>query len=101
MQAGHTVYEARTGAQAIDLLNRLDPPPDVMFLDIEIPNLPGTRAVDHVHQTPRLSATRIVVITANENYRERIAKSVDAFCVKPVAIAYLLDLVTTLTYPSG
>lgn len=101
LQAGYHVVEARNGLQTIRLLDSMEPPPDVVYLDIEMPDLPGTRALDHIRRTPRLKGVRVIVITANEDYRDRIGDLADAFIVKPIAIGELLELTARLARKSG
>lgn len=101
LQAGYRVVEARNGMQAIRMLDTMDPPPDVIYLDIEMPDLPGTRTLDHIRQTPRLKGVRVIVITANEGYRDRIGDLVDAFIVKPISLSELLDITARLTRKTG
>jgi CheY-like chemotaxis protein len=100
-QAGYQVFEARNGMQAIRMLDSMEPPPDVIYLDIEMPDLPGTRALEHIRKTPRLKDVRVIVITANEGYRDRIGDLVDAFIVKPISLSELLDITARLTRKSG
>lgn len=101
LQAGYHVVEARNGMQTIRLLDSMEPPPDVVYLDIEMPDLPGTRALDHIRQTPRLKGVRVIVITANEGYRDRIGNLADAFIVKPISLNELLELTARLARKSG
>ena len=100
-QAGYNVVEARNGRQTIRLLDSMEPPPDVVYLDIEMPDLPGTRALDHIRQTPRLQGVRVIVITANEGYRDRVGDLADAFIVKPIALGELLELTARLARKPG
>lgn len=101
LQAGYQVFEARNGRQTIRMLDSMEPPPDVIYLDIEMPDLPGTRALEHIRKTPRLKDVRVIVITANEGYRDRIGDLVDAFIVKPISLSELLDITARLTRKSG
>jgi CheY-like chemotaxis protein len=100
-QAGYNVVEARNGMQTIRLLDSMEPPPDVVYLDIEMPDLPGTRALDHIRQTPRLQGVRVIVITANEGYRDRVGDLADAFIVKPISLGQLLELTARLARKPG
>ena len=96
-QRGFTVAEARNTAKVLELLNTPGFIPALIILDIEMPDVPGTKVVDYIRNDERFSATKIMVITANENYRDRIGDEVSEFVVKPIAVTDLLQLADRLT----
>ncbi len=89
---GFEVLEACDGAALMDLLRSPDFHADVLLLDIEMPDAPGVRAIDYIRSQPHLAHLKIVVITANEQYRERIGAKVDRFLVKPIAISDVMRI---------
>ena len=55
------VGEAATGAQAVELAERLRP--DVVLMDIRMPELDGLAATERIVNNPRLAGVRVVVLT--------------------------------------
>jgi two-component system, LytTR family, response regulator LytT len=74
----HVVGEAANAAEALDAAREL--PPDVVFLDVEMPGLTGVEAAPLV--TERAHPPAVVFVTAHERY------AVDAFALE--AFDYLL-----------
>ncbi len=89
---GFQVLEARDGAALMDLLRSPNFHADVLLLDIEMPEAPGLRAIDYIRSQPHLAHLKIIVITANEQYRERVATKADYFLVKPIAISDVMRI---------
>jgi DNA-binding response OmpR family regulator len=97
-QKGYDVIEAHNSGQAMELLQAPDFLPEVLFIDMGMPDAPGTRVINFVRGDSRFDSMRIVVVTANEQYRARVAdKGISHFLVKPVTIAHLVALADELT----
>jgi DNA-binding response OmpR family regulator len=97
-QRGYDVIEARNSAQTMNLLQEPDFVPNVVFVDMGMPDAPGTHIINFIRSQPRFDQTRIVVVTANEQYRTRIAdKDISHFLVKPITIATLVGVADELT----
>ena len=97
-QKGYKVVEARNMTVALELLADPDFVPDLVFLDMGMPDIPGTKAINFMRSDPRFEHTQIVVVTANEQYRDRVAdKGISDFLVKPVTISDLVRLADKLT----
>ncbi|CAG0952568.1 MAG: response regulator [Anaerolinea sp.] len=92
---GFEVHAAHNVAQVMALIESMIP--DLIFLDIEMPGETGVGVVDHLRDDPQFASTRIVVVTANDRWRERVGDKVDAFLVKPIGIAQLMALADQLT----
>jgi DNA-binding response OmpR family regulator len=97
-QKGYNVVEARNSAQVMDLLQAPDFIPELVFLDIGMPDAPGTRAIDYMRSESRFNNTKIVVVTANEQYRTRVMeKGATMFLIKPITIAALVAVADDMT----
>jgi two-component system, sensor histidine kinase len=97
-QKGYNVIEAHNSGQALDLLEAPDFIPALLFIDMGMPDAPGTKVINYMRSEQRFDNTRIVVVTANEQYRARVAdKNISHFLVKPVTIAQLVDVADELT----
>src|SRR5580700_5202320 len=58
---GMEVVEASDGQTALEALEAVRPA--VVLLDIEMPGLSGLEVLDRIHQTPRLSAIPVIMLT--------------------------------------
>jgi DNA-binding response OmpR family regulator len=97
-QRGYDVVEARNSAQAMSLLQEADFVPQVVFLDMGMPDAPGTHIINFIRSQERFGDTKIVVVTANEQYRTRVSdQDVSHFLVKPITIATLVSVADELT----
>src|SRR5258708_12553406 len=96
-QKGYDVIEAHNSTQAMELLEAPDFIPAVVFMDMGMPDAPGTRVINFMRSLPRFDVTRIVVVTANEQYRARVAdKGVSHFLATPVTSAQLPNVAHAL-----
>jgi two-component system CheB/CheR fusion protein len=82
---GHEVIVAHDGRSGIELAERVCP--DVILLDIGLPEMDGYAVARHLRSVPSLSSTRIIALTGYG--AERARKSVreagfDLHLVKPV-----------------
>ena len=59
---GYRVLLAWGGAEALDLLN--DETPNLVVLDMAMPNVNGIAVLRHMNSVPRLDETRVMVLTA-------------------------------------
>ncbi len=96
-QKGYEVVEAHNSAETMELLAEPEFVPALVFIDIEMPDALGTHAIEYIRKNARFGETKIVVVTANDLYRERLEPLVNRFVVKPVAITDLMKLADELT----
>jgi DNA-binding NtrC family response regulator len=67
---------------------------DLVILDMNMPDFPGTRLLEFVHDDPHLKHIPIVVISASDSWKEQVlAFGVRYFMTKPVTMQ---DLVATV-----
>lgn len=93
---GHTVLEAGTGAGAIVAMRELHP--DLVVMDVELPDMCGFDAVRLIRKDAHTAKTKIIALTALDGQEER-GKAVEAefasYMTKP--IIDIDDLRTTMS----
>jgi CheY-like chemotaxis protein len=97
---GHEVVTARDGAAALELAASWKP--DVVLLDIGMPDMDGYQIAHHMKQEPRLSRTRLIALTGyggEEDIRKSRAAGFDHHLVKPVDHALLRQLLARTGVP--
>ncbi len=57
-----------------------------------MPEAPGLRAIDYIRSQPHLAHLKIIVITANEQYRSAASAKRTSFLVKPIAISDVMRI---------
>ena len=90
---GHQVLKASNGKVALDMAERHEP--DVILMDIHMPEMNGIEAIRRLRALPRpLSNTRVFVLTADvtDDTRRQLADlRVDARFSKPINIDALIN----------
>ena len=91
------VVEAADGAAAIELADLLGP--ELIFLDVHMPDMSGLEVCRRLRADPRFSDTRIVILTAAAQ-RDDVARGLQAgaseYLTKPFSPVRLLGLVERL-----
>ena len=70
--------------------------PDLILLDLHLPDLPGDEMLYRVKAIPELADTKVVVVSADatpERIRRMLDQGVDGYLTKPVDVTTLLQLV--------
>ena len=83
-QSGYTVETAASGSDALAALRRA--PPDVMILDLMLPDLSGTELCARVRAVQRLAALPIIMLTAKSEEIDRVVGlelGADDYVTKP------------------
>jgi two-component system cell cycle response regulator DivK len=86
--SGYRTLEATTGERAVDLV--FEHRPDLVLMDIQLPDINGVEALDRVRADDRFSSVPVLALTAQamEGDRERfLAAGFDGYLSKPVDIA--------------
>lgn len=90
---GFSIEEAADGQRALEMV-RADPP-DLMFLDMNIPGPSGAEVLAAVRADPITAELRVIIVTADgEEGRERaMALGADEYFTKPFSPITLLRTV--------
>lgn len=89
---GYDVYIARDGTEVLDFLKTMTP--DVILLDIMMPNLDGYSTLDIIRQDEKLKDTKVIFLSAKNNPRDiekGLEMGADAYVPKPYSIKKLLQ----------
>jgi DNA-binding response OmpR family regulator len=91
------VVEASDGATALELAARLEP--ELIFLDVHLPDVSGLEVCRRLRREPALAGVRIVMLTAAAQ-QDDIARGLSAgashYLTKPFSPVRLLSLVEGL-----
>lgn len=97
---GYNVVQAKDGREAITMLAEYIP--DVILLDLMMPDVPGLEVCQHVRSDRRLKDIPVVVFTAAEMQEEELrAAGADRFITKPYSLEGLRRVVRTLIRESA
>ncbi|NJL06384.1 MAG: response regulator [Chloroflexaceae bacterium] len=89
-QLGYEYIETTSGAQAIDAA--LQHLPDLIILDVLLPDRDGYSICRHIRNTPQLAEVPIILITATDTPEARLEglqAGADDFLAKPIAMSEL------------
>lgn len=93
-RAGFEVAVARNGSEALAALEGA--PPDLLLLDVMMPELDGFEVCEQVRARHDWKATRIIMLTARGRDQERergLALGADAYVTKPFSTRELVEKV--------
>lgn len=93
-KAGFEVQVARTGTEALDALDQ--EPPNLLLLDVMMPELDGYEVCQRVRANPAWNDTRIVMLTAKGREVEKekgLALGADHYITKPFSTKELVERV--------
>ncbi|HEV1997945.1 MAG TPA: response regulator [Candidatus Dormibacteraeota bacterium] len=97
---GYTVVQAKDGQEAITMLGRSVP--DVILLDLLMPDVGGTEVCQHVRANKELKEIPVIVFTAAETKEDELrAAGADRFIAKPYSLEGLRRVVRTLIKESA
>ncbi len=93
-RAGFDVQVARNGREALAALD--GSPPDLMLLDVMMPDFDGYEVCERIRARPEWNGTRIVMLTARGRDAERergLKLGADAYVTKPFSTRDLVEQV--------
>jgi CheY-like chemotaxis protein len=90
---GFVIREAADGAAALEMVRAQ--PPDLVFLDLNIPGMTGADVLKSLKQDPETASVRVIIVTATgEEERERVlGLGADEYFTKPFSPLALLRTV--------
>ena len=83
--SGHDISSATDGAQGIEMA--LADFPDLVVLDIQLPDLSGYEVLDRMRRSPNLATVPIIAVTANAMVGDRdqaLGAGFDGYLPKPI-----------------
>ena len=98
---GFAIDEASDGDSALEMV-RADPP-DLVFLDLNIPGVSGTDVLRALKSDPATAAVSVIIVTATgEEGRERVIRlGADEYFTKPFSPTALLRTVEQVLAGGG
>ena len=90
---GFAIEEASDGESALTMVR--DDPPDLVFLDLNIPGVSGTDVLRALKTDPATASVSVIIVTATgEEGRERVIRlGADEYFTKPFSPLALLGTV--------
>lgn len=90
---GYRIREAADGASALAIIK--DAPPDLVFLDLNIPGVSGAEVLTQIKGDPETADVRVIIVTATgEESREQVLRlGADEYFTKPFSPLALLSTV--------
>ena len=90
------VIVARSGQEAIQLLGQVsgEQLPDVVLLDLNMPQMDGLAVLDAIRQQPKLAGLPVVMLSTSREERDIracYARGASAYVVKPVEFEQFLS----------
>jgi DNA-binding response OmpR family regulator len=96
-RAGYRVFEACDGAEALTQVH--DHTPDILLLDIWMPNLNGLEVLEHLGRAPEAVGLKIVVLshaTDSDMRLEGYALGADDYWIKDLTLVELCTRIKQL-----
>ena len=94
---GYEVRVARDGEEALAAVEKFHP--DLVLLDVMLPQMNGFEVCQKVRESPDLSGTRIVMLTAkgrDVEISKGLALGADAYVTKPFSTRELMATISKL-----
>ena len=91
---GYTTLEAVTGGEGVRLA--LEHKPDLILMDIQLPDIDGITALGLIRKDPALDAVPVLAVSASvmpEEQQKIVTSGFDAFVAKPINIKQFIDAV--------
>lgn len=91
---GFTTEVIYDGAEAMARLDSISP--DIIILDLHLPNVGGREILTRIRATPELAKTQVLVTTADSHLAEMVEPQADLVLLKPVGFLQLQTIAKRL-----
>jgi CheY-like chemotaxis protein len=101
-ELGHQVHVTYGGRQALEVVSAFQP--DLMLVDLLMPDVDGFSLVARLRQSPALAETTIVAITGKKDIQHRIMAlkvGCDGVLVKPAALVEIKAVLASVVRLTG
>ena len=91
---GHTTLEAVTGADGVRIAKVALP--DLVLMDIQLPDIDGIAALRQIRAEPTLDAVPVLAVSASvmpDEQHKIVTSGFDAFITKPINLKQFLETV--------
>ena len=91
---GHATIEAVTGSEGVRLA--LERRPDLILMDIQLPDIDGIEALRRIRSDPTLDATPVLAVSASvmpDDQQKIVNSGFDAFITKPINLKQFFETV--------
>jgi CheY-like chemotaxis protein len=104
------LFVARTAIDALGMLRgegfeKIDPPPELILLDLNLPRMSGIQFLQELRSDPELCDLRVIVLTSSNEPNDRAAAfkyEVEDYIVKPHSFDEFASAINTvLSYALG
>jgi CheY-like chemotaxis protein len=97
---GFEITEASDGASALDMVRA--EPPDLVFLDMNMPGSDGADVLSEIKSDPATAGVHVIIVTAlgEEGRAQAISLGADGYFTKPFSPTALLRTVEEVLGPS-
>ncbi|UOE42353.1 response regulator [Chryseobacterium suipulveris] len=96
-KAGYEVFIARDGAEVLEILKTEIP--DLILLDIMMPNVDGYTTLAEIKKNEKLNKVKVIFLSAKtgeEDIKKGLELGADAYVTKPYSIKKLMEKVEEL-----
>jgi CheY-like chemotaxis protein len=93
--AGHQVEVIRAGDLAVKRLGEIAP--QLVILDLHLPEVDGTEILKQIRADERLAKTRVIIVTADARMAEPIKEDADLVLLKPASYSQVRDVALRLS----
>jgi len=87
---GFTTEIAQTGKSALEFM--AERVPDVVVLDLHLPDIDGLEILYKIRADERLSKTKVIVASADAQLVQLAEDKADLILIKPISVTQLKDL---------
>ena len=94
---GHTVVTADDGARGVEVAKREIP--DLVLMDVVMPNLNGFQATRQISKDPKTSHIPVILVTTKDQETDKVwgmRQGAKAYVTKPIAEAQLIQTINDL-----